>query len=90
MTVEQIREYNALTEQIKALQRKADALKNEMKAEMGNDEHREVGGFTVNYPIVIKTTLDSSRIKVELPSLWEQYKKEGIERRFSITVKTSK
>ena len=90
MTVEQIREYNNLTEQIKALQRKADAIKDEMKAEMGNDEHREVGGFTVNFPIVIKTTLDTKRIKEELPSLYEEYLKEGIERRFSITIKTSK
>ena len=85
MTVEQIRELNTLNEQIKALQRKADAIKDEMKAEMGNDEHREVGGFTVNYTIVIKTTLDSKKLKAEIPTLWEQYKKEGIERRFSIT-----
>lgn len=85
MTVEQIRELNTLNEQIKALQRKADAIKDEMKAEMGNEEHVEVGGFTVNYTIVIKTTLDSKKLKAEMPSLWEQYKKEGIERRFSIT-----
>lgn len=85
MTVEQIRELNTLNEQIKALQRKADAIKDELKAEMGNEEHVEVGGFTVNYTIVIKTTLDSKKLKAEMPSLWEQYKKEGIERRFSIT-----
>lgn len=85
MTVEQIRELNTLNEQIKALQRKADTIKDEMKAEMGNEEHVEVGGFTVNYTIVIKTTLDSKKLKAEMPSLWEQYKKEGIERRFSIT-----
>lgn len=85
MTVEQIRELNTLNEQIKALQRKADAIKDEIKAEMGNEEHVEVGGFTVNYTIVIKTTLDSKKLKAEMPSLWEQYKKEGIERRFSIT-----
>lgn len=85
MTVEQIKELNTLNEQIKALQRKADAIKDEIKAEMGNEEHVEVGGFTVNYTIVIKTTLDSKKLKAEMPSLWEQYKKEGIERRFSIT-----
>lgn len=90
MTVEQIRELNTLNEQIKALQRKADAIKDEIKEELGNTEHLEIGGFTVNYPIVIKTTLDSKRLKVELPSLWEKYKKEGIERRFSITISTSR
>lgn len=85
MTVEKIRELKTLEEQIKALQRKADTIKDEMKAEMGNEEHMEVGGFTVNYTIVISTTLDSKKLKAEMPSLWEQYKREGITRRFSIT-----
>ncbi len=85
MTVEKIRELKTLEEQIKALQRKADAIKDEIKTEMGNEEHVEVGGFTVNYTIVISTTLDSKKLKAEMPSLWEQYKKEGITRRFSIT-----
>ena len=85
MRVEQIRELKTLEEQIKALQRKADAIKDEIKAEMRNEEHVEVGGFTVNYTIVISTTLDSNKLKAEMPSLWEQYKKEGITRRFSIS-----
>ena len=85
MTVEKIRELKTLEEQIKALQRKTDALKDEMKAEMGNEEHMEVGGFTVNYTIVISTTLDSKKLKAEMPSLWEQYSREGITRRFSIS-----
>lgn len=85
MTVAQIKELKTLEEQIKALQRKADAIKDEMKAEMGNEEHMEVGGFTVNYTIVISTTLDSKKLKAEMPSLWEQYKREGITRRFSIS-----
>jgi predicted phage-related endonuclease len=85
MRVEQIRELKTLEEQIKALQRKADANKDEIKAEMGNEEHVEVGGFTVNYTIVISTTLDSKKLKAEMPSLWEQYKREGITRRFSIS-----
>ena len=85
MTVEQIRELKTLEEQIKALQRKADAIKDEIKTEMGNEEHVEVGGFTVNYTIVISTTLDSKKLKKEMPSLWDEYSKEGITRRFSIT-----
>ena len=85
MTVEQIRELKTLEEQIKALQRKADVIKDEIKAEMGNEEHVEVEGFKVNYTIVISTTLDSTKLKKELPDLWNKYSKEGITRRFSIT-----
>lgn len=85
MTVEKINELKAIERQIKALQAEADAIKDEMKAEMGNKEHVEVGGFTVNYTIVINTTLDSKKLKAEMPSLWKEYSKEGITRRFSIT-----
>lgn len=82
---ETILELKELEAQIKALQSKADAIKDEMKSEMGNDEHREVDGFKVNYTIVISTTLDSKKLKSELPDLWKKYSKEGITRRFSIS-----
>lgn len=85
MTKEQILELKDIEAQIDALKKKADALKDAMKAEMGNEEHVEVEGFKVNYTIVISTTLDSKRLKSELPDLWNKYSKEGITRRFSIT-----
>lgn len=85
MTRGQILELKDIEARIKALQAQADKIKDEMKAEMGNDEHREVDGFTVNYTIVISTTLDSKKLKTELPDLWNKYSKEGITRRFSIS-----
>ena len=85
MTIEKINELKALESRIKALKAEADAIKKEMQDEMGNEEHMQVGGFTVNYTIVISTTLDSTKLKKELPDLWQKYSKEGITRRFSIT-----
>ena len=85
MTIEKINELKALESRIKALKAEADAIKKEMQDEMGNEEHVQVGGFTVNYTIVISTTLDSTKLKKELPDLWQKYSKEGITRRFSIT-----
>lgn len=85
MTKAQILELKDIEAQIKVLQGKADAIKDAMKAEMGNEEHVVVDGFKVNYTIVISTTLDSKKLKSELPDLWNKYKKEGITRRFSIT-----
>ena len=85
MTVEKITELKNIERQIKALQAEADAIKDEIKSEMGNEEYVEVGGFTVNYTIVISTTLDSKKLKAEMPTLWDKYSKEGITRRFSIT-----
>lgn len=85
MTVEKINELKTIEAQIKALEAQANAIKDEMKSEMGNEEHVIVGGFTVNYTIVISERLDSKKLKAEMPSLWEKYKTEGISRRFSIT-----
>ena len=85
MTVAQIRELKNIENEIKALQNRADAIKDAIKAEMGNEEHVKVGGFTVNYTITISTTLDSKKLKKEMPSLWEEYSREGITRRFSIS-----
>ena len=85
MTVEKINELKAIESRIKALKAEADAIKKEMQDEMGSEEHVQVGGFTVNYTIVISTTLDSTKLKKELPDLWNKYSKEGITRRFSIT-----
>ena len=85
MTIEKINELKAIENRIKALKAEADALKKEMQEEMGNEEHIQVGGYTVNYTIVISTTLDSTKLKKELPDLWQKYSKEGITRRFSIT-----
>ena len=85
MTKAQILELKDIEAQIAELKKKADTIKDEIKAEMGSDEHREVEGFKVNYTIVISTTLDSTKLKKELPDLWKKYSKEGITRRFSIT-----
>ena len=85
MTVERITELKNIERQIKALEAKANAIKDELKAEMGSEECVECGGYTVNYKIIISTTLDSKKLKAEMPSLWDKYSKEGITRRFSIT-----
>lgn len=85
MTKAQILELKDIEAQITELKKKADAIKDKMKAELGNTEHLEVEGFKVNYTIVISTTLDSTKLKKELPDLWKKYSKEGITRRFSIT-----
>lgn len=85
MTKAQILELKEIEAQISELKKKAEAIKDVMKAEMGNEEHMEVDGFKVHYTIVISTTLDSIKLKKELPDLWNMYKREGITRRFSIT-----
>lgn len=85
MTREQIVELKEIESQIKALESKANAIKDAMKKEMGADELKEVDGFKVHYTVVITTKLDGKKLKAELPDLWNKYSKEDITRRFSIT-----
>jgi predicted phage-related endonuclease len=85
MTKEQILELKDIEAQIAELKAKAEVIKDEIKAEMGNEEHVMVDGYKVNYTIVISTKLDSKKLKSELPDLWKKYSKEDITRRFSIS-----
>ncbi len=62
-----------------------EGLVDEIKKEMGNEEHLEIGAYNINWTITISTTLDSTRLKKEDSELWNRYSKEGITRRFSIT-----
>lgn len=79
MTKAQILELKDIEAQISELKKKAEAIKDKMKTEMGNEEHVEVDGFKVNYTIVISTTLDSTKLKKELPDLWNKYKKRALQ-----------
>lgn len=85
MTKAQILELKDIEAQIAELKAKAEVIKDEIKAEMGNEEHIMVDGYKVNYTIVISTKLDSKKLKSELPDLWKKYSKEDITRRFSIS-----
>lgn len=85
MTKAQILELKDIEAQIAELKAKAEVIKDEIKAEMGNEEHIIVDGYKVNYTIVISTKLDSKKLKSELPDLWKKYSKEDITRRFSIS-----
>lgn len=85
MTKAQILELKDIEAQIAELKAKAEVIKDEIKAEMGNEEHIMIDGYKVNYTIVISTKLDSKKLKSELPDLWKKYSKEDITRRFSIS-----
>lgn len=90
MTVEKIEELQRIEAQIKELKAIAEMLKDEMKAEMGNEEHVSVGGYNVNYTITITTKLNTTQLKKEMPTIYEKFLKEDISRRFSVTMPTKK
>lgn len=85
MTVENLQKLMELKARQKELKDEIEKIENEIKKEMGNEEHLEVGAYNINWTITISTTLDSTKLKKEDPELWNRYSKEGITRRFSIT-----
>lgn len=90
MTVEKIEELQRIESQIKELKTIAEMIKDEIKEEMGNEEHVSVGGYNVNYTITITTKLNTTQLKKEMPTIYEKFLKEDISRRFSVTMPTKK
>lgn len=90
MTIEKIEELQRIEAQIKELKNVAEMLKDEIKEEMGNEEHISVGGYNVNYTITITTKLNTAQLKKEMPTIYEKFLKEDISRRFSVTMPTRK
>lgn len=85
LTVERITELKALEAKKKELEAEIEAIKDEMKVDMGSDELREVGGFKVHYTVVISERVDSKKLKTEAPDIYKRFLSESISRRFSIT-----
>ena len=78
MTVETIRELKALEEQIKALQHKADTIKDEIKAEMDERDLDEmvVGSYVVRYKTISNSRFDSTAFKKYNIDLYKAFLKQ--------------
>lgn len=75
-----------IAEQIKALEAAADALKNEIKADMeaGGLDEIETGKYTVRYKSVTSNRLDSTALKKALPDVYSMYTKSTTTKRFTV------
>ena len=82
-----IEKLEALEAQIKALEKQADAVKDELKAELGDSEHLETAKHRVNWARVLTERLDSKALKAEHPKMYSQYVKTTESRRFSYSTK---
>ena len=48
MTIENLQKLLEIEEQIKSLKNEAETIKDEIKKEMGNEEHLEIGAYNIN------------------------------------------
>ena len=83
--IENLRELEELIEEAKA---EAEALRDEIKAEMlnRNTEEMSVGQYIVRWTSVLSNRFDSTAFKKVLPDLYKAYTKQTTSRRFTISV----
>ena len=81
--IEAITELEQLIEEAKA---EAEALKDEIKAEMLKQETEELeaGQYIVRWSSVLSQRLDTTALKKAVPEIYKAYLKQVASRRFSI------
>ncbi len=82
-SIRQLKELEAL---IKEAQQEAEAIKDQLKAEMRqrNTEEMTVDVYTVRYKTVTSRRLDSKKLKAEHADLYNAYTTEATSCRFSV------
>ena len=81
--IEALNELEALIEEAKA---EAEAIKDDIKAEMmaQDTEELEAGQYIVRWSSVLAQRLDTTALKKALPEVYKAYLKQVASRRFSI------
>lgn len=79
-----VKKLKALETQIAELQEQADAIKEELKTDLGDMEERKTDYYTLRYKTIIQSRLDNTALKKALPDVYKLYSKETSYRRFSI------
>ena len=82
--IEQLKSLEELIEEAKA---EAEALRNEIKAEMLSRDTEELtaGKYIVRWTSVLSQRFDSTALKKVMPEIYKAYTKQVSSRRFSIS-----
>lgn len=83
--IELLNKYEAMMEEMKT---QADAIRNEIKAEMDARELEEMiaGQYIIRYTSVLSNRFDSTAFKRVMPEIYKAYTKQVSSRRFSISM----
>ena len=77
----ELRELKAIIDEAQA---EADAIKDALKAAMGDAEELRVGEYKVTWKIVKAVKLDVSALKTALPDVDARFSRESVTRRFCV------
>lgn len=81
---EKIRELKSLQQLIEEAQTEAEAIKDQLKAYMGDSEELRAGEYKVTYKPVTSSRFDSAAFKKAMPELAAAFTKITTVRRFCV------
>ena len=79
-----IRELRQLQTLIEEAQAEAEAIKDSIKAAMGDSEALQVGEYKVTWKPVTSTRLDAAALRKALPDVAERFTRTTTTRRFTV------
>ena len=77
----ELRELQALIEEA---QQEAEAIKDDLKAAMGDAEELRAGEYRITWKSVTSSRIDTTALKKALPDLARQFTRETVSRRFMV------
>ena len=78
------RELRQLQALIDEAQAEAEALKDAIKAAMGDSESSQAGEYKITWKAVTSSRIDTTALKKALPDVAERFTKETTVRRFTV------
>ena len=78
----ELRQLQALIEEAQA---EAEAIKDAIKAAMGDSESVQAGEYRITWKAVTSSRIDTSALRKVLPDVAERFTKETVTRRFMIS-----
>lgn len=79
-----VRELRQLQSLIEEAQAEAEAIKDQIKAHMGQAEELRAGEYTITWKPVTSSRLDSKALRAAAPELVERFTKTTTARRFCV------
>ena len=80
-----IRELRQLQQLIEEAQAEADALKDRLKAALGDAESVQAGEYRITWKAITSSRIDTAALKKALPDVAERFSIRSTPRRFSVT-----
>lgn len=79
-----VRDLRQLQALIEEAQQEAEAIKDAIKAYMGDSEELRVGEYKITWKVVKSTRIDASALKKAMPDVAEAFTRETTVRRFCV------